>query len=413
MNIPFSPPDIRQEDIDEVVATLKSGWITTGPKTKKFEDELSKFCNTNKTAALSSATASLESTLRLLGIKQGDEVITCAYTYTSSASVVCHVGAKLVFVDTKPDSFLIDPVEIAKKINSHTKAIIAVDIGGVPADYDEIFEIVKKAQLLYVPESQLQHEMGRIAVIADAAHSLGAVYKGKQSGSIADFTCFSFHAVKNLTTAEGGAVTWNVSNWISNVSSEMHKNSIIFDDATIYRKFMLGSLHGQSKDALEKSTKNSWEYDILETSYKCNMTDIQAALGLSQLKRYTQILRRRHEIIQYYNKAFADLPITTLKHFSDIKTSSGHLFLLRLLNKGELERKQFICDMADNGIATNVHYKPLPMHTAYKKMRFNIKDFPNSYNQYKNEVTLPLNTCLSDEEVQYIAQTVIKLVKML
>jgi len=401
MNIPFSPPDIRQEDIDEVVATLKSGWITTGPRTKKFEKDLSNYYHTAKTAALSSATASLEATLRLLEIGAGDEVITSAYTYTSSASVVAHVGAKLVFVDTKPNSFHIDPEAIAKKISNKTKAIIPVDIGGVPADYDEIYKVVENARTLFSPHSELQRKIGRIAIIADAAHSLGALYKGKESGAIADFSAFSFHAVKNLTTAEGGAVTWNLNNFSD------------IDNEELYQSFMLGSLHGQSKDALSKSKLGAWEYDILETAYKCNMTDIQAALGLSQLKRYSEILERRHAIIKQYNQAFADLPVTSLVHFTKDIKSSGHLYLLRLTGKNESERNQFICNLADCGIASNVHYKPLPMHTAYKKMGFNIADFPNAYAQYKNEVTLPLYTRLTDEQVEYIIQNVIKLIKKL
>ncbi|OJF76194.1 MAG: capsular biosynthesis protein [Treponema sp. CETP13] len=412
MDIQFSPPDIRQEDIDEVVATLKSGWITTGPRTKKFEENLSSFCNTKKTATFSSATTALESVLRLLKIGKGDEVITCAYTYTASASVVCHVGAKLVLADTIPNSFIIDPKDVAKKINKHTKAIIPVDIGGLPADYDELFSVVEDARRFFKPTSTFQKELGRIAIIADAAHSLGSIYKGKRSGSIADFSAFSFHAVKNLTTAEGGAITWNINNWQNNNCVKNSKTAeCSYDNESIYRSFMLGSLHGQSKDAFSKLQKGSWEYDIIEPAYKCNMTDIQAALGLSQLKRYSKILQRRHEIIRYYNKAFSDLPVSSLEHFCENKTSSGHLYLLRLLGKSETERNQLINDLASLGIATNVHYKPLPLYTAYKKMGFSILNFPNSYNQYKNEITLPLNTCLKDEEVEYISQSVIKLIK--
>ncbi|HZK19321.1 MAG TPA: DegT/DnrJ/EryC1/StrS family aminotransferase [Treponemataceae bacterium] len=398
MNVEFSPPDIRQKDIDEVVKVLKSGWITTGPRTKMFEKNLSAFCNTKKTVALNSATAALELALRLLGIGKGDEVITCAYTYTASASVIDHVGAQIVLADTKPNSFHIDPQDIAKKITKHTKAIIPIDLGGVPVDYDEIFEVVQAAKSLFSADSPLQAELGHIAIIADAAHSLGAEYKGEKIGSIADFTVFSFHAVKNITTAEGGAITWS---------------SAHFDHEALYKRFMLASLHGQSKDALAKTKHGSWEYDIVEPAYKCNMTDIQAALGDSQLQRYAQTVERRHAIIKKYDNVFVDSSVTSLEHFSADKISSGHLYLLRLTGKAEGERNRLIQSLVDCGVATNVHYKPLPMHTAYKKMGFSIIDFPNSYEQYKNEITLPLHTCLSDEQVDYVCKKVLKLIKKL
>jgi dTDP-4-amino-4,6-dideoxygalactose transaminase len=388
MKIPFSPPDITELEINEVIDTLKSGWITTGPKTKLFEKEIAKYCNTSKAVAMNSATAALEMTLRLLGIGPGDEVITTAYTYTASASVVHHVGAKIVLVDSGKDSFHIDYEAIEKAITEKTKAIIPVDIGGVMCDYDKIYEIVNSKKYLFKPSNKMQEIFGRIIVIADAAHSFGATYKGKISGEVADFTCFSFHAVKNLTTAEGGAVTW--------------KSISGIDNEDIYNEFMLLSLHGQSKDALAKTKPGSWEYDIVYPAYKCNMTDIMASIGLAQLQRYSQILTRRKEIIDIYDKALLSNKMDSLKHYGNNFSSSGHLYLVRLLGKDENYRTKVIEKMAEKGIATNVHYKPLPMHTAYKRLGFNIEDYPNAYEMYKNEITLPLHTLLTDEQIEFV-----------
>jgi dTDP-4-amino-4,6-dideoxygalactose transaminase len=387
-NIPFSPPDITQEEIDEVVDTLKSGWITTGPKTKLFEKRIAEYCNTSRAVAMNSATASMESTLRLLGIGYGDEVFTSAYTYTASASVIHHVGAKIVLVDTAKDSFEIDYEKLKKAITENTKAIIPVDIAGIMCDYDKIFKVVEDKKGIFKPSNELQRTFGRVIIMADAAHSFGAVYKGKQSGEVADFTCFSFHAVKNLTTAEGGAVTWKDING--------------FDNEEIYKQFMLLSLHGQSKDALAKTKLGSWEYDIVSPYYKCNMTDIMASLGLVQLKRYPEILERRRQIIKIYNEALKDEKVQVLNHYNEYSTSSGHLYLVRLIGKDENYRNRVIEKMAKMGIATNVHYKPLPMFTAYKNLGFDIRDYPNAFDMYKNEITLPLHTLLSDEDAGYV-----------
>lgn len=388
MQIPFSPPDITQLEIDEVVDTLKSGWITTGPKTKLFEKQIAEYCNTSKAVCLNSATAAMEMTLRLLGIGPGDEVITSAYTYSASASVIYHVGAKIVLVDTAKDSFHIDYEKLEQAITEKTKAIIAVDIAGVMCDYDKIFKIVEDKKYLFKPTNKLQEAIGRIIVIADAAHSFGAIYKGRKSGEVADFTSFSFHAVKNLTTAEGGAVTWRDIEGI--------------DNEYIYKQLMLLSLHGQSKDALAKTKPGAWEYDILYPAYKCNMTDIMASLGLAQLKRYSKILERRREIIEMYDKALLNDKITALRHYGDDFSSSGHLYLARLIGKDEDYRNWVIEKMAEKGIATNVHYKPLPMLTAYKNLGFDIKDYPNAYEMYRNEITLPLNTLLTNEQIEYV-----------
>ena len=391
MKIPFSPPDITELEINEVVDTLKSGWITTGPKTKLFEKKIAEYCNTSKAVCLNSATAAMEMTLRLLGIGEGDEVITSAYTYSASASVIHHVGAKIVLVDTGKDSFHIDYEQLEKAITERTKAIIPVDIAGVMCDYDKIFETVDRKKDLFNPSNEIQEAIGRIAIIADGAHSFGAMYKDKRSGQVADFTCFSFHAVKNLTTAEGGAVTWKD---ISGVDNE-----------ELYKQFMLLSLHGQSKDALAKTKLGAWEYDIVYPAYKCNMTDIMASLGLAQLKRYPKILERRKQIIETYDKELLSDTIDALKHYGNDYSSSGHLYLLRLLGKDENYRNKVIEKMAEKGIATNVHYKPLPMHTAYKNLGFNIKDYPNAFEMYKNEITLPLHTLLTDEQVEYVIES--------
>lgn len=389
--IKFSPPDISEEEINEVCDTLRSGWITTGPKTKLFEKKIAEFCNTKKAVCLNSATACLELSLRVLGINKGDEVITCAYTYTASCSVICHVGATPILIDTQADSFEMDYDALEKAITTKTKAIIAVDLAGIMCDYDRIFDIVNKKRDLFNPNNDIQRKIGRIAVVADAAHAFGASRKGKMCGSVADFTSFSFHAVKNLTTAEGGALVWRDINGISN------------DD--LYRQFMLLSLHGQSKDALEKSQKGSWQYDILSPAYKCNMTDIMASIGLVQFKRYPGMLKRRHEIINMYNDGLLNENVSVLDHYTSNLQSSGHLYLVRVAGKNELQRNLMIEYMEDKGIATNVHYKPLPMFTAYKNLGFDISNYPNAYNMYKNEITLPLHTLLSDDQVEYIIKT--------
>lgn len=391
MHIAFSPPDIGDEEIAEVIDTLKSGWITTGPKTKQFEKEIAAYCHTSKAACLNSATACAEMALRILGIGPGDEVITTAYTYTASASVVCHVGAKLVLVDVKQDSYEMDYDKLEEAVNENTKAIIPVDLGGVICDYDEIFKIVENKRKLFKPNSALQEKLGRIAVIADGAHAFGAERNGKRCGEIADFTSFSFHAVKNLTTAEGGALVW--------------KDIEGVDNNEIYKQIMLLSLHGQSKDALAKTQLGAWEYDIVAPYYKCNMTDIMAAIGLAQLKRYPQLLAKRREIIGKYDKELSALNVKIMNHYGKDYASSGHLYLVRLNGMNREQCNNVITKMAENGIATNVHYKPLPMLTAYKNLGFDIKDYPNAYRMYENEITLPLHTKLLDEEVQYVIDT--------
>lgn len=397
MNIKFSPPDIGELEIQSVVEVLKSGWITTGPKTKLFEREIAEYCGTSRAACLNSATAGLELILKILGIGAGDEVITSAYTYTASASVIEHVGAKIVLCDTAKDSYEMDYDKLAQLINSRTKAIIAVDIAGKIADYTRIYDVINAFDGQFEFKSEIMKQLGRIAVIADAAHSFGAVHNGQKSGQIADFTSFSFHAVKNLTTAEGGAVTWRDINGIEN--------------EWIYNQFMLWSLHGQSKDALAKTKVGAWEYDIEILGHKCNMTDIMAGIGLAQLERYGSILTRRKEIIGMYDTAFKDLPIQRVQHYTDISASSGHLYLTRVDGISEEQRNTIIIKMAERGIATNVHYKPLPMHTAYKSLGFDIAQYPNAYAQYKNEITLPLHTLLSDDEVNYVIDNYIKIIK--
>lgn len=388
LNIPFSPPDIGQDEINEVIDTLRSGWITTGPKTKLFEKQISEYCNTDCTVCLNSATAALELTIRVLGIGEGDEVITSAYTYTASASVIVHVGATPVLVDTQKDSFEMDYDALEAAITERTKAVIPVDIAGKICDYDRIFKAAESKKQLFTPKNDMQKALGRVAVICDAAHALGAEKNGKKCGAIADFTCFSFHAVKNLTTAEGGAVTF--------------KNREGFDTLEIYRQYQLLSLHGQSKDALAKTKLGAWEYDIVAPYYKCNMTDIMAAIGIAQLKRYEAMLYRRHEIISKYDALAKEIGADFLVHSGESFRSSGHLYLMRLNGFDEEKRNAFITAMAEMGISTNVHYKPLPMHTAYKNLGFDIKDYPNAYDMYKNEVTLPLYSSLTDEQVDYI-----------
>lgn len=396
MKIPFSPPDITEVEINNVVEVLKSGWITTGPKTKEFERKIANYCNTNKAICLNSATAGMEMTLRLLGIGPGDEVITSAYTYTASASVIHHVGAKIVLVDTAKDSYQMDYEKLSDVITEKTKAIICVDLAGVPCDYDKIFEVVNRKKELFKSNNEMQKSIGRVTVIADGAHSFGANYKGKMSGSIADFTSFSFHAVKNLTTAEGGAVTW--------------KSIDGTDDEDIYKRYNCLSLHGQTKDALAKTKIGSWEYDIIEPAYKCNMTDIMAAIGLGQLSRYKDLLKYRKEIISKYDECLNNVEgVEVLKHFTNEYTSSGHLYLVKLVGKDSEFRNEVIIKMAEAGISTNVHYKPLPLLTAYKNLGFDIKNYPNAFNMYKNEITLPLNTCIDENEVVYIIENLKKI----
>jgi len=390
MNIPFSPPDITEQEIQEVCEALRSGWITTGPRTKELERQVAAYCGTKRAVCLNSQTACAEMALRILGVGPGDEVITSAYTYTASASVIAHVGAKIVMIDTQKDSLEMDYDALEAAITERTKAVIPVDLAGIPCDYDRIYAIVEKKRQLFRPEGSVQTALGRIAVMADAAHSFGASRNGVMAGSLADFSSFSFHAVKNFTTAEGGALTWRE---IPGVES---------DD--LYRQVQLLSLHGQSKDALAKTKLGAWEYDIVGTWYKCNMTDVAAALGLVQMKRYDGLLQRRREIISMYDKALRPLGVETLEHYTDTYASSGHLYLTRIPGITAEERNEIILNMAEHGVATNVHYKPLPMHTAYKALGFDIADYPNAYAHFANEITLPLHTRLTDEEIGYITE---------
>ena len=388
MNIKFSPPDITEAEISEAAEALRSGWITTGPRTKKFEKRIAAYCGTDKAVCLNSATAGLELVLRILGVGEGDEVITSAYTYTASASVVEHVGAKLVLCDIGTDEFEMDYDKLESLITERTKVIIPVDIAGIICDYEKVFAIAERKKSLFRAKNELQKLYGRIVVLADAAHSFGAVKDGKRSGAFADFTSFSFHAVKNLTTAEGGAVVW--------------KDMPGLDNEWLYKLFMLWSLHGQSKDALTKNQLGAWEYDIVMCGMKCNMTDIMAAIGLAQLNRYEGLLARRRQIIERYDESIRPLA-NVLEHYGPTHAGSGHLYLTNAYAiKNEQMRNTVIVEMAKRGIAANVHYKPLPMFTAYKNMGFSIKDFPNAYNRYSNEITLPLHTLLTDEEVGYV-----------
>ena len=389
-DIAFAPPDITEEEISELVEVLRSSWITTGPKTKLLEKSIAEYLGTNKAVCLNSATAALELTLRILGIGPGDEVITPSYTYSASASVIEHVGAKIVMIDTGQDSYEMDYEQVSDAINERTKAIIAVDIAGKMCDYETIKNIVDSKSSLFKANNDIQSLFNRVIIIGDAAHSFGAEQKGLKAGNAADITCFSFHAVKNLTTAEGGAVVW--------------RSDLGLDDESLYREYMLNSLHGQSKDALSKSGKGQWEYDIIYPAYKCNMTDIHAALGLAQLRRYDGMLKRRRELVTLYDKGLETLGVEGIKHYGEDYSSSGHLYLARIPGIDQEKRNEIILAMGELGVACNVHYKPLPMFTAYKNMGFDIKDYPNAFNMYKNEITLPLHTLLSDDDVEYVVE---------
>jgi len=399
MNIPFSPPDITQAEVQEVAEALLSGWITTGPKTKELERQVAQRCGTDYAVCLNSQTACSQMTLRLLGVGPGDEVITTAYTYTATASVVCHVGAKLILIDTQPDSLEMDYDAMEAAITENTKVIIPVDLAGIPCDYDRIFAAVERKRHLFRadPENKLQKAIGRIVVLADTAHAFGSRCGDKPTGCLADFSSFSFHAVKNLTTAEGGALTWNEIPGI--------------DSAAIYKQLQLLSLHGQSKDALAKVQLGAWDYDIVGTWYKCNLTDIAAAVGLAQMRRYDEMLARRREIIGRYDAALKPLGVKVLPHYTERHTSCGHLYLSRVPGITPEQRNEIIQKMAARGIACNVHYKPLPMHTAYKKLGFKLEDYPNAYAQFANEITLPLHTCLTDEQVQYVIDNYVEILK--
>jgi dTDP-4-amino-4,6-dideoxygalactose transaminase len=397
MKVQFSPPDITEAEINEVAEALRSGWITTGPRVKKLEAEIAEYVGVNRAVCLNSQTACAEMALRVLGIGEGDEVITTAYTYTASASVIDHVGAKIVLVDTIKDTPVMDYDKLADAITPATKAIIPVDIAGIPCDYDRIYDIVNAKKSLFTPKNEIQSAIGRIAVVSDAAHALGASRDGKMVGAIADFTAFSFHAVKNFTTAEGGALTWRDIDGV--------------DNDEIYKKIQLFSLHGQSKDALAKTQLGAWEYDIIGTWYKCNMTDVAAAMGLVQLERYPALLERRRAIIEKYDAAFRAVGIQTLEHYTDSYTSSGHLYITRVNGIDSEQRSAIITKMAEREIACNVHYKPLPMHTAYKNLGFDISDYPNAYSFFENEITLPLHTLLTQEEIDYVIENYIDIVK--
>ena len=397
MKIPFSPPDVGDLEAEQVVDALRSGWITTGPKTKELERQVAEFCGANRAVCLGSQTACAEMTLHLLEVGAGDEIITTAYTYTATASVVCHVGAKLVLVDTQKDSFEMDYDKLAEAITDKTKVIIPVDLGGVPCDYDKIFEVVESKKHLFHPKNEIQKAIGRVIVMADTAHAFGATWHGKPVGSFADFSTFSFHAVKNLTTAEGGAVTWKKIDGIN--------------DEDIYHQYQLFSLHGQSKDALAKTQLGAWEYDVIGPWYKCNMTDVIAGIGLAQMQRYPKMLERRKNIIARYDAAFKPLGIEVLPHYTEEHQSSGHLYITRVPGVTLEQRQEIIVKMAEAGIACNVHYKPLPMMTAYKQLGFDIKDYPNAYYNFANEITLPLHTKLTDEEVDYIITTYCEIIR--
>jgi dTDP-4-amino-4,6-dideoxygalactose transaminase len=417
MKIPFSPPDMTEQEVQEVRDAILSGWITTGPRTKKLEQLISQYVHTDKTVCLNSATASMEMVLHLLGVGPGDEVIVPAYTYTATASVVQHVGAKLVMVDSQKDSVEMDYTQLADVITERTKVVVPVDLAGVVADFDKVYEIVEQKKHLFRPANALQTKIGRIVVSADCAHSFGAMRKGKMAGEIADFSSFSFHAVKNFTTAEGGAMTWNLPFGNDVVPTDVDymptvpKHEGETWNELLYRLSQLFSLHGQNKDALAKTKLGAWEYDIIGPWYKCNMTDIMAALGLVQMERYPGLLKRRQEIVAKYNDALKDCNVAVLNHKDSDHCSSHHLYLVRLLGKTREETNKVIEQMAERGIATNVHYKPLPMMTAYKTLGFDIKNYPNAYHLFENEITLPLHTCLTDEAVDYVISNFVDIIK--
>ena len=404
--IPFSPPDMSEAEVAQVAEALRSGWITTGPKTKEFERRIAEWCGTAKAVCLNSATASMEMALRLIGVGPDDEVIVPAYTYTATASVTQHVGCRLVMVDSQPDCVEMDYDRLADAITPRTKVIMPVDLGGIICDYDRIFEVVEAKKALFHPTNEIQKMMGRVIVAADCAHAFGASRHGVQAGAIADFSSFSFHAVKNLTTAEGGALTWHLPFGDDLVTYDSWSTVPPIEGETwnnyLYRISQLYSLHGQNKDALAKTQLGSWEYDVIGPWYKCNMTDVTAAIGLAQLDRYPAMLARRKQIIERYDAAFAGLPVAVLNHYGPDYSSSGHLYLTRLLGRSDAERREVIIEMARRGISCNVHYKPLPMMTAYKSLGFNIADYPNAYHLYENELTLPLHTRLSNEDIDYI-----------
>ena len=416
-NIPFSPPDMTEKETKLVREAILSGWITTGPKTKELERQISEYVHTEKTVCLNSATAAMEMVLHLLGVGPGDEVIVAAYTYSATASVVTHVGAKLVMVDSQKDNVEMDYDKLADAITEKTKVIVPVDLGGIVADYDRVFEIVEQKKGLFKPNNALQAKIGRIIVSADCAHSFGGSRKGKMAGEIADFSSFSFHAVKNFTTAEGGAMTWKLPFGNEVVPTDVDYMPTVTKkegetcNELLYRISQLFSLHGQNKDALAKTKLGAWEYDIIGPWYKCNMTDIMAALGLVQMERYPEMLKRRQKMVARYNEAFKNLPVAVLNHKDADHCGSHHLYLVRLLDKTREEANKVIEQMAERGIATNVHYKPLPMMTAYKSLGFDINDYPNAYNLFANEITLPLNTKMSDEDLEYVIENFVDIVK--
>lgn len=416
-NISFSPPDMSEAEVLEVAEALRSGWITTGPKTKEFERQIASYCDTQKAVCLNSATAAMEMALRLIGVGPEDEVIVPAYTYTATASVTQHVGCRLVMVDTQSDCVEMDYEKLAAAITERTKVICPVDLGGIVCDYEKVYQIVEAKKSLFCPANEIQKQVGRIIIAADCAHAFGAQWRGKRAGAIADFSSFSFHAVKNLTTAEGGALTWNLPFGEELVSYDAGSTIPHLEVETwneyLYRLSQLYSLHGQNKDALAKTQLGAWEYDIIGPWYKCNMTDVMAGIGLAQLQRYPGMLERRRQIIEKYNTALAGLPVAVLNHYGPDHAGSGHLYITRLLGRSDAERRAVIIKMAERGIACNVHYKPLPMMTAYKALGFDIKDYPNAYKLFENEVTLPLHTKLTDEDVEYVISNYVDIIKNL
>lgn len=416
-NIPFSPPDMSEAEAKLASEAILSGWITTGPKTKEFERKIAEYVGINKAVCLNSATAAMEMALRLIGVGPEDEVIVPAYTYTATASVTQHVGCKVVMVDSQKDNVEMDYDKLADAITEHTKVICPVDLGGVMCDFDKVFAVIESKKHLFRPVNEIQKRIGRIIVAADDAHAFGAKWHGKMAGAIADFSSFSFHAVKNLTTAEGGALVWNLPFGNEAVSYDSWSTVPHIDgetwDGYLYRLSQLYSLHGQNKDALAKTQLGAWEYDVIGPWYKCNMTDIMAGIGLAQLERYQGMLDRRRNIIGVYDSALKDLPVAVLNHYGEDFAGSGHLYITRLLGRTDQERRDVIVKMAERGIACNVHYKPLPMMTAYKALGFDIKDYPNAYNLFVNEVTLPLHTRLTDEDVEYVISNYVDIIKNL